>query len=210
MKSGKEEIMNNRKIQKSKKDIEKITTPDVLKRNLVNASLILTAYELMKYSLIDQVKGFFTFGEEERQSSGDHKREMDEIRNKLPKEFQKHPLLVYALWFKEQKALNETDFNNVVRIWQYRNKLAHELIGFLVDSDFEVDLQYLYELRDIVGKIDVWWVKEIEIPINPDFDHKEVKDSEISSGRMAIIDHLISFAVELLPNAGPKEGDLVH
>ena len=73
-----------------------------------------------------------------------------------------------------------------------------------------MDVKYLYEIRDVVMKADVWWAKEVEIPINPDFDQVEVKDSEIRSGRMIIIDHLISVALELPPIAGPKESDLVH
>jgi hypothetical protein len=196
--------MDDSKHQKAKNDIEKITTPDTLKRNLINASLILTAFELMKTSIIDQVRDFFTSGEDE------HRREIDKIRKELPKEFHNHPLIVYAHWFREQEALNKADIDNVVRIWQYRNKLAHELIAFLVDSDFEVDVKYLYEIRDLVGKVDVWWLREVEIPVNPDFDQVEVKDSDIQSGRMIIINHLLSVALDLPPVAGPKDSNLVH
>ena len=203
--------MDNEKLQKAKRDINKISIPETLKRNLINASLILTAYELMKYSLIDKVKGFFEIDKEHMPGSCDeHKIEIEKILSKLPKEFQRHPLLIYAVWYKEQEALSEADFNNIVGIWRYRNKIAHELIEFLVDSDFEVDVKYLFEIRDIVEKADIWWIKEVEIPINPDFDQVEVKDSDIRSGRMIILDHLISVAVELPPVSEGEESDLVH
>jgi len=203
--------MDNEKFQKAKRDIKKISTPETLKRNLINASLILTAYELMKYSLIYKVEGFFEVDKEHIQEScNEHKNEIEKIRKKLPKKLQGYPLLVYALWFKEHEALSEADFNNIVRIWGYRNKIAHELIEFLVDSDFEVDVKYLFEIRDIVEKADIWWVKEVEIAINPDFDQVEVKDSDIRSGRMIILDHLISVALELPPVSEEEKSYLAH
>jgi len=203
--------MDSEKFQKAKRDINKISIPETLKRNLINASLILTAYELMKYSLIDKAKGFFEVDKEHMpESYNEHKNEIEKIRKKLPEEFQKYPLLVCAFWFKEHEALSEADFNNIVRIWRYRNKIAHELVEFLVDSDFEVDAKYLFVIRDIVEKADTWWIKEVEIPINPDFDQVEVKNSDIRSGRIMILDHLISVALELPPVSGEEKSDFIH
>ena len=77
--------MDDKKFQKAKKDIEKIGTPESLKRNLINASLILTAYELMKYSLIDKVKGFFEVDKEHMpESYSEHQNEIEKIQKKLP------------------------------------------------------------------------------------------------------------------------------
>jgi len=203
--------MKDKKFQKAKKDIENISTPESLKRNLINAALILTAYELMKYSLIDKVKGFFEIDKEHMpESYNEHKKEFEKIKTKLPKELQKYPLLIYANWFREHEALSEDDFNNVVKVWRYRNKIAHELIEFLVDSDFEVDVKILFEIRDVVEKADTWWIREVEIPINPDFDKVEVKDSDIRSGRMIILDHLISVALALPPGSEEEKSDLAH
>ncbi len=193
--------MNDEKYQKARKDFEKISTPETLRRNLINASLLLTAYELMKCSIVDHVRSFYE-GEE-------FENEIEEIRKRLTKELRK-PLLIYALWFKDHKALSEGDFENIVKIWRYRNKIAHELIEFLVDSDFEVDMKYIFEIRDIVAKAEIWCVKEMEIPVNPDFDQVEVKDSDIRSGRMSIIDHLISVALEMPPGIENNKSNLVH
>lgn len=202
--------MNDEKRQKAKKDIKKISTPETLKRNLIIASLILTAYELMKYSLIERVKGFFEIDKSHiSESQNEHKNEIEQIRAKLPRKLQKYSLLVYALWFKEHNALTEDDFINVKKIWKYRNEIAHELIKFLVDSDFEVDMKYLFQIRDVVGKADIWWIREVEIPINPDFNDVKVKDSDIRSG-MLILDHLISIALELETDIEEDRSDLVH
>jgi hypothetical protein len=203
--------MDDEKSQKVKKDIKKISTPETLKRNLINASLILTAYELMKYSLINRVKDFFEIDKEHiPESYSEHKNEIEQIRKKLPKKLRKIPLLVYAYWFKEHEALTDTDFNNIVEIRRYRNEVAHELIKFLVDSDFEVELKCLFQIRDIVEKADIWWIQELEIPINPDFDQVKIKDGDIRSGRMIILDHIISIACELKPGIEENKSGLVH
>jgi hypothetical protein len=203
--------MDNEKYLKAKRDAQKIVTPDVLKRNLTNASLLLTAFELMKYSLIDKVKGFFEVDKEHLpESSNEHKIEMEIIRKKLPKEMQSHPVLIYAAWHKENEALTESDFDTILGIWKYRNKIAHELIDFLVNSDLEVNVKYLFEIRDIIEKADVWWIKEVELPINPDFDQAKAKDLNVRSGRMIILDHLISVALELPPDSDKNKNTLIH
>lgn len=200
--------MDDEKFQKLIRSIKKIYTPETLKGTLINASLILTLYELMKYSLIQQVKNFFEI--EGKEPSDEYKDEINQLRNELPKKHRKYDLLVYASWFKKHEVLTEEDFKNVIKIWKYRNEIAHELINFLVDSDFEVDVKYLFWIRDIIEKADIWWTKEFMIPINPDFDQVEVKDTDIESGRMIILDHLLSIALELSPGIEKDKSGLVH
>lgn len=200
--------MDDKKFHKAIRDIKKINTPETLKRNLINTSLILTAYELMKYSLIDQRKNFFEI--EGKPPSKTYRNEIEQFRKELPKEFRKYPLLVSARWFQKYDALDKTDFENIEKIWRYRNEVTHELIKFLVDSDFEVDVKYLLQIRDIVEKVDIWWIREFVIPCDPDFDQVEVKDAAIRSGRMDILDHLISIAFELNLGMEEDKSGLVH
>jgi len=203
--------MDDNKFKKAIRDIKKIYTPKALKRNLINASLILTAYELMKSFLIDQVKNFFEIDVGGKiEPSNKYKNEIKQLRNELPKEHRKYPLLVYSCWFRRHEVLTETDFENIKKIWKYRNKVTHGLIKFLVNSEFEVDVKYLFQIRDIVEKVEFWWVKEIEIPINPDLDQVEVKDADIRLGRTELLNHLISIAFELSPGMEEDKSDLVQ
>lgn len=48
---------------------------------------------------------------------------------------------------------------------------------------------------EIIEKVDKWWIKEIEIPTNPDFDdmdYDEIKWDEVLSGNMILISFLSS------------------
>ena len=200
--------MDDEKQQKVIKDIRKISVPDIVKRNLINASLLLTAYELMKDSLIRRVNDFFL--NMRPGGSIEFINEIKELRKQLPINRRKHYLLVYTRWFEKHGALIEGEVEDVEKIRDYRNKVAHELLDFLVDSDFELDLNYLVQIRDILEKVDIWWVKEIEIPVNQDFDNIEVKDSDIKSGKMVVLDYLLSIALELGQDIEKNRSGLVH
>ncbi|MEH1846995.1 MAG: hypothetical protein V7L25_18895 [Nostoc sp.] len=43
-------------------------------------------------------------------------------------------------------------------------------------------------------KINRWWIREVEIPINPDFDGQDIVESDISSGSMLIFQIMIKVA----------------
>lgn len=194
--------MDNENYQKFLKDIKKITTPDFIKRNLISASLILVAYELMKYSVVNRAKDFFT--------SSNFRNQIKDLRKNLPKKRCKHDLLVYALWYQKNNVLSVRDFKNIIKIWEYRNDVAHELLKYTIDSDFELDIKKLFQLRDIIEKVDIWWWREVEIPGNPAFDNVDVKDTDIKSGQITILNHLISTALEIIPDMEKDKSNVVH
>ncbi len=79
----------------------------------------------------------------------------------------------------------------------HRNEIAHELPKFLGDTKFDVQLEFLSGIFHIVQKIDKWWIQNIEIPTNPDFDDRELTQEEldgVSSARMIFMNLLISVA----------------
>jgi len=42
-------------------------------------------------------------------------------------------------------------------------------------------------VQELLIKVDRWWIREIEIPTNPDFDDQEIDEDEISSGNMLLL-----------------------
>lgn len=38
------------------------------------------------------------------------------------------------------------------------------------------------EMAILLRKIEVWWIREVEIPTNPDFDGREIDDAAIVPG----------------------------
>lgn len=206
--------MVNKKKHKVLKDLKKITTSEIQKRNLILSSLIIAAYERLKYVIVDRPKEFFTFTVDSFKSitevSDEFEDDLKEIRIELSKAERRNSFTVMAHWFKKQDALDGRDVETLDKIRVYRNELAHELSKFLIDSDFEVDVDYLFYMREIVEKIDVWWIKEVEAPVHPDIDSKAIHKADITSGNVLLLDHLLSIALEIDERVIMDKKELVH
>jgi hypothetical protein len=72
--------------------------------------------------------------------------------------------------------------------------LAHQLFEVLtgqVESKHETQFE---ELVELLRKIEIWWVVNVEIPVNPDFDGQEIDDEGIASGTILLLQMLIEVA----------------
>jgi hypothetical protein len=168
----------------------KFLNPESLRGNLIAASIFLTAYELLRTSVIDRIRDFFTyeFNEHEGVASEDYK---DKILS-----LDKSPLRASLLWLKKMTAIDDTDIELVDKIRKHRNELAHNLPKFIATADAEINIDLLGSIYVLLTKIDRWWIKEIHIPTNPDFDGQEVADDEIQSGVMLCMQMMISIATD--------------
>jgi len=167
-------------------DTEKILDPDRLRNNLILASLYLSAYELLKTTIIDNILNFFS---------------TDYINGKPVKSRQyqdeiirvdKDLLRASCLWLVKVDVISQDEMEEIQAIRRHRNEIAHELPKLLLDSELNLKLDYFIRIRELLGKIELWWVRNFEIPTNPDFDGIEVDDSEIYPSRVIMLDYIIS------------------
>lgn len=169
--------------------VEKLLTPDILKRNLIVASLYLSAYEILKGAVIDQPKTFFTDFTSEGFKPG--KKYREEVRSLHKDEFQ-----ASCLWHLRNEIITQAEFDEIQVLRRHRNEIAHELASFLIDIDKEVNVQYLYAILRLLTKIDRWWIMNFDLPVNPDYDGVEVNEEDVRSGRMLLLDVIIQSALE--------------
>jgi hypothetical protein len=164
-----------------------LLSKEVLKRNLAKAGLFALAYELLKDSIIERPKDFFTMCG--IRSDNTYAREV----------LSKHPnrLIASCRWFQENGVITAGEVAEVLECREHRNYIAHELPNFLLDPKSQDEESKLVRLFEILCKIDRWWITEINIPTNPDFDGKEIRPSEIRSGSMEFISYLISVVYDL-------------
>jgi hypothetical protein len=175
-------------MKKSKQDNplggwEKFLNPDNLRGNLLRASVFLSAYELMKSTILDRPYGFFSV-------TGDSSRYKDEVLSLYPGD----RMQASCLWFKKMGAISDGDVASVQQLRKHRNAIAHELPKFLVDPQRHVDMQLLDIIHFLLDKVDRWWIREIEMPANPNFDNEDpsvVPDNEIYSRRMLAMDVIL-------------------
>jgi len=175
---------------------EKFLNPDELKSSLIRASIYLSAYELFKNSIIDHLRGFFSSEWKLNDKTGEietiiSKSYKDKVRSLYPKD-EFHSC---CLWFFENKAISQQDLDSIAKVRKHRNSIAHELPKYLGSVKYDIDTNLLKELIWIIRKVDTWWLREIEIPTNPDFDHIDYDDirwDEVLSGNMIMMNFLAS------------------
>jgi hypothetical protein len=169
---------------------EQFLNPQELRYGLIGASLYLTAWETLKAAVIDRVRDFYWCG-------------FDENGDKTSPEYEtrvlarsKSKLKASLLWFQEAGAIDEADIQRVERVRELRNDIAHHLPEFITGQR-EVQAERLIHLCEFVGKIERWWLRNVELPINPDFDDQDISaipDSEMMSGRMIFLRLLFEIA----------------
>ncbi|HUT10415.1 MAG TPA: hypothetical protein VMY42_07960 [Thermoguttaceae bacterium] len=182
-------------MQKHQQDVfqswAKFLNPASLKLNLIIASLFLAAYETLRNSIIEQIRAFFTNGFNQEGCIVDPKYQRDVLSR------HKSPLRASLLWFREMHVVDDSDIELVDRIREHRNQLAHDLPKFIATNDADINVELIGSIYQLVTRIDRWWVREVEIPTNPDFDDQDVAaipDAGITSGNMMFLQLMIQIA----------------
>ena len=169
---------------------DKFLNPVTLKQSLIEASVFLAAYEMFRQSVIDKLRSFYSDGFKDGKftQGSDYKAKVIDL----------HPPDIFrasCLWFQQSGAINQTDLDTIQRIRDHRNAIAHELPKFITSVEHVVEGQLLASLFIVVTKVDRWWIAEIEIPTNPDFDDAEpdsIGYDNIQSGNMIMMQLILS------------------
>lgn len=179
-----------------RKSWEKILNPDTLKENLIAASVFLTAYEYLRNSLISHLRGFFTdsgfMSIEDLTNPG-----ISENYRVKVLSLDRREMVACALWFRNSGALTDEDIALIQTVTDHRNEIAHELPKLLSDTNHDVNLKHLKSVAELVGKIDNWWIREVEIPTDPDFNEAELANADFDgaySMRMLLLSFLVQVA----------------
>ncbi len=185
----------DRTAQNARKDWEKFLDPDSLKINLIRASIYLASYELLKSTIVEKPRGFLKIG------SADLRVDESEYKKAVLSLCPRDQLYASCLWFRKMVAIDDSDIDTIKEIRAHRNDIAHELPKYICDFRHAVNMQLLDSIRFLIGKIDRWWIREIEMEVNPAYDHVDkgtVPDSQIHSGSMMMMDliHKVIYSQE--------------
>jgi|688.fasta_scaffold270646_3 hypothetical protein len=175
----------NENQQKAFDSWAKFLNPEVLKSNLIAASLFLAAFEALRSSVISPIRDFYSCGFDQYGPIVD-----PEYQTKVLS-LDKSPLRASLLWLKDREVISSGDMLLVDRIRKHRNQLAHELMKYVATSDCEIDGELIVSIYELVAKIDRWWILNVEVPTNPDFDGYDVYESGVQSGNMIFLKLMI-------------------
>ncbi len=155
--------------------------PENLKNSLIFSSLYIATFESFKDYIIEEVKFFYNtgFSGEEYTFSEEYKLNVISKDKSLTK--------ATLIWLKENGAINDGDIESFNELRKCRNKLSHELMTLLFDGLQSEISEKFVELLNLRIKIEKWWIINIEIPTNPDFDSsKEVSEDDVLTSSQAL------------------------
>ena len=168
---------------------ENFLDPDRVRPNLIIASLYIAAFELLKNTITERLKSFFTVGFGPDGLSIDPAYATDVLaRNRSP-------LYASLEWLKSMNAIDDTDMAAYERTKLCRNTLTHEIPKLLVDG-FPTELNERFaELIGLVDKIERWWIVNVEMSINSEFDGVEIDEKGIIPGAVLMLRLMMDIAL---------------
>ena len=165
-----------------KRSWEEFLNPQILRPRLIAASIYIAIFEVLKDAVVGRIRDFFCSGFDNSGDKIDPKYASDVLaRNKSP---------VYASidWLKWMGAISDTEVETFNRVKACRNTLAHDLLSTLASQGLPDDFDERFtEMMALLHKIEIWWITNVEIPTNPDYDGQEVDEAEILPGRIMTI-----------------------
>lgn len=167
---------------------ERFLDPEVLRPSLFLATMFITTFEILKNTIVDNIRNFYTTGFDKYGETIDPKYQTEVLsRNK-------NPLYASLQWLRENNAVDDADLTTFEHLRKTRNLLAHQLFAVVtgqVESAHEVQFDALVTL---LRKIGVWWVVNVEVPTNPDFDGQEVDEDGVVPGSILSLQMLVQVA----------------
>ena len=164
---------------------EEFLSPEILKDKIISASMTLIAYELLKDSIIGRIKDFYSNGFNQNGPI------VDEEYQEQVVGLNKSILYASLDWLKSHEVITEDDLLKFEKAKKARNSLAHEL-SLLVSKGIDVNVGESFEtIFYLLRKIEVWWIVNFELAINPDYNDEEVDADGIIPGPILSIQTML-------------------
>lgn len=158
------------------KQWENFLTPAVMQERLIAVSLYITAFEMLKESIIGRLRDFYciAFTADETIISPDYKRKVLALN--------KSPLYASLTWLENTGTIDQEDIELFEQLKLVRNSLAHEVPEIVLTGKDLALMERMQDVMSLMRKIEVWWIVNVEIETDPDFDGREVNPDEITPG----------------------------
>lgn len=168
---------------------ERFLNPEILRTNLIVCSLFITAFEMLKDSIIERVKEFFINGFDKNGWIISEKYKTEVLA------LSKSPLHASLEWLKKLDVIDDKDIEIFNEIKNCRNELAHEIANFISKGIKNDPLPLFGHMTDLLYKIEKWWIVNVEIPTNPDFDGTGIDEEGIMPGKIMTLRILADIAL---------------
>jgi hypothetical protein len=175
------------------KQWKNILDKDILKNTINMIALFITVYELLEDNIISKPKNFFTILECDEKAKQEYQRHVLSLYDKsaFPEISSKNKELISSLiWFKNNGAIDDDDLKIFADSRSLRNKVTHKMLYTIAQGAEQIVEQFAL-MYSLFSKIEKWWIMEIEVPINGDFEPDKIDQDGIMSGHMIILEIIL-------------------
>ncbi|WP_240365700.1 hypothetical protein [Psychrobacter sp. KH172YL61] len=163
-------------------------TPRRLK-NIITASIFSMGFEMLKNSIVEKIKGFFTNGFDENGMivSAEYKEKVLVLNRSR--------LYASLTWLRDMGAIDDEDLEKFEYIKRCRNTLAHEMLTFASSGiDFDVT-ETFEEMVGLLRKIEIWWFVNLDMVIDPEAYPEDLDLEQVTPGPVWGLQMLIDVAL---------------
>lgn len=167
---------------------ERFLDPDVVRPSLFMATMFITTFEILKDSIVTRIRDFYSDGFNESGPTVSPEYEAKVLsRNKSA---------VYAslTWLHESQAIDDEDLKIFERLKKTRNLVVHQLFEVVTGQAESNHIDQFPVLVELLRKIEVWWVVNVEVPTNSDFSEEEIDEQGIVPGAILSLQMLMEVA----------------
>lgn len=187
--------------------LEAKLAPQRIRATLAFAGLYQLTHEMIKRSVIDEVKGFFGYNTPIGDGTWLHgesgKREYEKsVLSRAPR----NPFKASLLWLEDGGAITSAQVERLDTIYTHRHDLTHELGKYIVDIDFEPDVELFRDALGIMRDISRFWT-QIEKDIGTFEEHGDIDIDEIVPGTIALLQMCVQAYADGLPGDGAVSSD---
>lgn len=119
--------------------LEAKVRPERIRATLGFAGLYQMTHELIKTAVLDEVRGFYWRGIKDGVVVHDEQAYAENVLARAPRDKFRSSLL----WLVDGHAITLTQADRLNDIYAHRHDLSHELMKYVVDPDFEPDVDLL-------------------------------------------------------------------
>jgi len=163
-----------------------------IKRNLIDSSLFLAFYEILKNTIVDRIADFFNNEFKNGKFVNSTKYNEQIIWRKI--KGKQNIFSSSCLWLVENNVITFDDHNQINEIRLERDRIAHNLPKFLLGSEYIIRKDLFNLMKDLTLKIDKWWIVEVDLTINQELIGQNIDTDKIVSGNDLILSYIFNIA----------------
>jgi hypothetical protein len=173
--------------------------PERIRATLAFAGLFQMAHEMIKHSVIEDVKGFYSYSAVDggKWFWGDQG-EQTYKRDVLSLAGQGQVFRASLIWLQNCSAITSAQVTRLQEIYDHRHELTHELAKFIVDVDAEPSVDLLIDAVQILRDVSRFWA-QVEIDTGTFDEHGDVSVDAVQSGSVLVLDMCVQAYIEGLP-----------